>query len=89
VNAILPAKSPAEGFERYKTLAATSFDVVGNRGSDHVAALANQRAELDALDELIHSAAQPEVLNFSIRSADGEYPLPSAPKGINVQPHVD
>jgi len=84
VNAILPSTSPRSGFEGYRAKAATSFDVEGNRGTAHLAALAPEREALDAMDDLIRAAAQPEVLRFSIRATE-ERGI-SRPKGGEAVP---
>jgi hypothetical protein len=84
LDATLPSLSPPQGFERFKSTAAASYDVNGNRGADHMAALATQRAKLDDLDELIHAAAQPETITFSIRNS-GVAPI-SAPTGVEIMP---
>ncbi len=70
LNASLPSVSPPRGFEKFRAVAATSYNVNGNRGSAHAAAVAGELAKLNALDALIHEAAQPETITFSIRAID-------------------
>ena len=55
------------GVERYASAANGAYATNGLRGAQLVAALAPYIAQLGAADSLIHAAAQPTTLSFSIR----------------------
>jgi hypothetical protein len=72
---LLARGTPRQGVELYESYARTYYQSPHNlRGQALIDSLAPALSSIASLDELIHSAAQPQPLSFSIRRKDSAPP---------------
>ncbi len=65
----LASKSPNHGIVRWRSNTGAYYGSQGKRGSDLISAMQPAVTELNGYDDLIHSAAQPIIRHYSIRSS--------------------